>query len=203
MNTSFDRPLLNRKIFPNLVIVGSTASGKSTVAYQLAKILGFGIIDLDAWIEQKQGRPITEIFASEGEEGFRALETATIRSLGSLLNHIIIPGGGALESDENWALLRQLGPSIWLATPQSEVVFRLLKNPEEVKKRPLLLPALDIADPLQRREYLESRLNELDERRLRRYKEADYAVTISFATAGTCAQFIKEILLLRQTPQNM
>lgn len=202
MKKSLDLPTLNRKIFPNIVIIGNTASGKTTVAYQLARILGFGVFDLDARIEAKLGRSIAEIFETEGEAFFRQLETDMLRSLAPILNHIIIPGGGAIESDENWELLRQLGPMICLATPQSEVIYRLLKNPEELEKRPMLAAALSVSDPKERQSVLESRLNELEVRREPRYKAADYAVTISFATAGTCAQFIKEILLERQIPQN-
>ncbi len=203
MKKYYDLPSLNRKVFPNLVIIGSTASGKTTVAHQLAKLLGFGVIDLDLWIEKKAGRTVVDIFKSEGEEAFRQMETDAIRSLSKILNHIIIPGGGAIERDENWELLKELGQTLWLATPQSEVLYRLLRDEGELSKRPKLAEALAIADIGERRRFLETRLQELEERRLPRYEAADYAVTIGFATAGTCAQFIKELLLSRQSPQNM
>lgn len=202
MKKSYNLLSLNRKAFPNLVIIGGTASGKTTVAHQLAQLLGFGVIDLDAWIEKKAGRPIAAIFASEGEEAFRQMESDAIRSLGKILNHIVIPGGGALERDENWEMLKALGQTLWLATPLSEVVYRLMQDPEALAKRPKLAEALSIADPLERRRFLEQRLQELEERRMERYQAADYAVTIGFATAGTCAQFIKELLLSRQAPHN-
>ena len=47
------KPVLDRTKFPNIILVGATASGKSTVGYQLSKLLGLGYIDLDKWIEQK------------------------------------------------------------------------------------------------------------------------------------------------------
>lgn len=203
MKKSYDLSSLDRKAFPNLIIIGGTASGKTTVAHQLAQLLGFGVIDLDAWIEKKAQKSITAIFESEGEEGFRERETEAIRSLGRILNHIIIPGGGALERDENWQLLGELGQTLWLATPLSEVVYRLMQNPEELLKRPKLAEALKIEDRDARRRFLEQRIEELEARRMNRYQAADYAVTIGFATAGTCAQFIKELLLSRQAPQNM
>ena len=54
--------------------MGATASGKSTVGYQLSRLLGLGYIDLDEWIERKEGKTITEIFEQSGEEYFRELE---------------------------------------------------------------------------------------------------------------------------------
>jgi len=202
LKTSSDHPALNRKLFPNLVIIGGTASGKTTVAYQLAKLIGFGVLDLDEWIEAKEGRSIDSIFKEDGVEAFRDKESQALEAIGNILNHVIIPGGGALERDENWERLRQLGPAIWLATPRSEVIYRLLQNPEDLRKRPLLAPALDITDREARRAYVEEQLVSLDARRMPRYQQADYAVTISFATAGTCAQFIKSLLVSQQVAKN-
>ena len=52
--------------------MGATASGKSMSGYQLSRLLGLGYIDLDEWIERKEGKTITEIF-NPGEEYFRHL----------------------------------------------------------------------------------------------------------------------------------
>ena len=195
-------PTLDRKQFPNLVVVGATASGKTTVAYQLARLIGFGVLDLDQWIERKQSRSIEEIFVQNGEDTFRAMETEALGAIDGILNHIIIPGAGAVEREENLELMRRLGPTIWLATPMSEVVYRLLQRPEELDKRPMLAAAKDIADRQQRQAYLEERLGQLESRRLDRYRQSDFAMTISFATAGTCAQFIKNLLLASEVPEN-
>jgi len=195
-------PTLNRKQFPNLVVVGATASGKTTIAYQLARLIGFGVLDLDQWIERKQGRSIEDIFAQDGEDAFRTMETEALGAIEGILNHIIIPGAGAVEREENLELMRRLGPTIWLATPMSEVVYRLLQRPEELEKRPMLVAAKEIPDRQQRQAYLEERLGQLESRRLKQYQQADYAMTISFATAGTCAQFIKNLLLSSEVPEN-
>lgn len=202
MKKVLEYPTLNRKQFPNLVVVGATASGKTTVAYQLARLIGFGVLDLDDWIEKKQGRRIEDIFAQEGEEAFRQMETEALEAIGGILNHIIIPGAGAVEREENMELMRRLGPTIWLATPMSEVVYRLLQRPEELEKRPMLIAAKEIPDRQQRQVYLEERLSQMEQRRVDRYRQADYAMTISFATAGTCAQFIKNLLLASEAPEN-
>lgn len=195
-------PALNRKDFPNLVVVGGTATGKTTVAYQLSKVLGFGFLDVDQWIERSTGRTIQELFTSSGVEGFREIETQALQSLKGIQNHIIVPGAGAVDKVENWDHLRQLGPSIWLATPLAEVVHRLSKDREELAKRPMLAAALDIADRRERELFLMERLKELEARRNEQYKQATYRVTIGFATADTCAQFIKQLLIEGQATEN-
>ena len=186
---------LDRNKFPNLVIVGATASGKTTVAYQLSKVLGFGFIDIDQRIAEKTGRSIPEIFAQDGVNRFREIESEILISLKGILNHIIVAGAGALESEDNWNSLRQLGPTIWLATPVSEIVHRLIKFPEELAKRPFLAEALNIASNREREDFLVARLKDLEERRITKYRMSDYRVTIGFATADTCAQFIKQLLI--------
>ena len=186
---------LDRNKFPNLVIVGATASGKTTVAYQLSKVLGFGFIDIDQRIAEKTGRTIPEIFAQDGVDRFREIESEILISLKGILNHIIVAGAGALESEDNWNSLRQLGPTIWLATPVSEIVHRLIKFPEELAKRPFLAEALNIASNREREAFLVARLKDLEERRITKYRMSDYRVTIGFATADTCAQFIKQLLI--------
>lgn len=193
---------LNRKDFPNLVVVGGTATGKTTVAYQLSKVLGFGFLDVDQWIERSAGRSIHELFAASGVDGFREIETQALQALKGIQNHIIVPGAGALDRAENWEHLRQLGPSIWLATPISEVVHRLLKDKDELAKRPMLAGALEIADRRERESFLAERLKELEARRNEQYQQANYRVTIGFATADTCAQFIKQLLIEGQGVQN-
>lgn len=195
MNNQSENQTLDRNKFPNLVIVGATASGKTTVAYQLSKVLGFGFIDIDQRIAAKAGRSIPEIFAQDGVNRFREIESEILFSLKGILNHVIVAGAGAIESEENWDHLRQLGPSIWLATPISEIVHRLIKFPDELAKRPFLAEAINIASIKEREVFLVQRLTDLEDRRITKYRQSDYRVTIGFATADTCAQFIKQILI--------
>lgn len=185
----------NRQKYPNLVIVGATASGKTTVAYQLSKVLGFGFIDIDQRISEKAGRTIPEIFAQDGIDRFREIESEILESLDGILNHVIVAGAGAIESEKNWDMLKRIGPSIWLATPIAEIVHRLMKFPDELAKRPMLSDALQIENPKSREEFLEAKLKELEDRRNSIYSQADHRVTIGFATADTCAQFIKQLLM--------
>ena len=72
----------------NIVLIGMMGCGKTTVGRLLARRLGLELIDTDALIEERQGRSIPEIFASDGEAGFRALELALCRELSLSLIHI-------------------------------------------------------------------------------------------------------------------
>lgn len=100
--------LLRRKT-ENIVLIGMPGCGKTTVGLALATLTGREAIDVDAAIEAATGRSIPEIFASEGEAAFRALEQAEIQALGKLSEKIILTGGGAVKTPENLAPLRQNG----------------------------------------------------------------------------------------------
>ena len=78
----------------NIVLIGMMGCGKSTVGRLLARRLGRELVDTDALIERRQGRSIPAIFASEGEEGFRALELEVCRELSGRQGLVIACGGG-------------------------------------------------------------------------------------------------------------
>jgi shikimate kinase len=89
----------------SLVLVGLPASGKSSVGALLARRLGLPHIDTDALVEQASGRVIAEIFAADGEAGFRDLETAALAEALAGPEAVISVGGGAVLRSENRALL--------------------------------------------------------------------------------------------------
>ena len=98
----------------NIILIGMPGSGKSTVGRQVAEALGRPFYDADAVLEQNTGRSIPEIFRTEGEAAFRALETQTLRELGKLSGAVIATGGGCVTRAENADLLRQNGLVFWL-----------------------------------------------------------------------------------------
>ena len=59
-----------------IALIGAPGSGKSTLGPLLAERLGGPFVDVDAVIEQRQGRAIRDIFADDGEDAFRAIEAA-------------------------------------------------------------------------------------------------------------------------------
>ncbi|MEG2175844.1 MAG: shikimate kinase [Oscillibacter sp.] len=98
-----------RREMGNVVLIGMPGCGKSTVGQALADLTGREAIDVDAAIEQRTGRKIPEIFATDGEAAFRAMERAALLDAGKLSGKIILTGGGAVKDPDNYAPLRQNG----------------------------------------------------------------------------------------------
>lgn len=80
------------------VLVGLPGSGKSTIGRRLAKALGSPFLDSDAAIEECTGRSVAEIFAAEGEAGFRRIEEQVIRDAVRTHDGVLSLGGGAVTS---------------------------------------------------------------------------------------------------------
>ena len=75
--------------------------GKSTVGRNLARKTGKRFVDMDAYIEKKTGKTISEIFTDQGEDGFRDIEHEVCLELADKSNLIIATGGGALTFERN------------------------------------------------------------------------------------------------------
>jgi shikimate kinase len=128
-------PHLPSTTVERVVLLGFMAAGKTAVGAELARRLGWRHVDLDAWIEAREGRPVAQIFADDGEAGFRAMEAAATRDVAELRGVVLSPGGGWITRPEN---LDALGPgtlSVWLRVSPEEAVRRAGGRPGE---RPLL-----------------------------------------------------------------
>ncbi len=121
----------------NLVLIGQMWSGKSSAARELARLTSRRWVDTDKLAAQAAGRTIPEIFAEHGEEHFRELETAALRSLRDERRLIIATGGGIVTRPDNPALLRALGCVILLSAAPDVLFARVSRN----QQRPLLQTA--------------------------------------------------------------
>ena len=93
----------------NIVLIGMPGCGKSTIGTLLAEKLGKRFVDADAYLVEKAGRSIPDIFAADGEPGFRALETKVLAELGKQSGLVIATGGGCVTQARNYPLLHQNG----------------------------------------------------------------------------------------------
>lgn len=98
----------------NIILVGMPGCGKSTVAAALGRELGMEVVEADTLIAQQAGMTIPEIFAAEGEAGFRARETAVLAQQSKRSGIILSTGGGCVTRAENYSLLHQNGRIFWL-----------------------------------------------------------------------------------------
>jgi len=106
-----------------LVLIGPRGSGKSAVGRRAARLLGWAFVDTDRLIEAR-GRTITELFAAEGEAGFRAVERAVIAALDPPVDAVVATGGGAVLDPDNRAHLAGLGRVIYLRATVERLVAR-------------------------------------------------------------------------------
>jgi shikimate kinase len=120
----------------HLVLVGLMGSGKTTVGRIVADRLGRRVIDSDAVIERLTGRTVREIFAEDGEDAFRAFETAALLdALATTEPAVIAAAGGVVLRAENREALKQANAKVvWLCATPSLLVDRVTSGGH----RPLL-----------------------------------------------------------------
>lgn len=151
-------------------------SGKSTVGPLLAHQLGYRFYDSDVVIERVAGKTIQQIFADDGEESFRQLESQVLSQLSAQIKSIIATGGGIVMRQLNWSYLHH-GLVIWLDAPVDVLIDRLREN----TNRPLL----------QQNNPAQAIQNILDQRR-NLYAEADLHIRIS--AEDTPEQIVSRII---------
>lgn len=112
-----------------LVIVGGSGAGKSTFGRQLAFALALPFHDLDAVIEEREGRPVADIFATSGEAAFRDLEATLLPEL-MATPAVVALGGGAWEAAQNRVAVAQAGfAPLWLAETPNRAWERAGRDP--------------------------------------------------------------------------
>ena len=99
-------------------------TGKTSIGKRLSSQLRMRYVDTDNVIERDSRRKISDIFAEDGEDGFRQLESEAVNRVSKLYNYVISTGGGVVLKEENVAKLKESG-----------VVFCLSATPEEIYKR--------------------------------------------------------------------
>ena len=116
-------------------LIGYRGCGKTTLGEVLARQMGLRFIDLDEFIEARQGLTIVRIFDEMGENRFRELETEAVGEVAAMTDVIVGCGGGTPCHGGNMRLMNQAGITVWLTTSPERITARLLV-PEQKSKRP-------------------------------------------------------------------
>ncbi|MCP9767441.1 shikimate kinase [Lacihabitans sp. LS3-19] len=119
----------------NIFMLGMPSSGKSTLGRQLAKELNYDFIDLDKKIEISEGKKINEIFTLEGEDYFRKLETEQLKKIEANNKLVIATGGGTPCYNNNLALIKEIGISVFLDVKPNKLEERMRNSKKN--NRPL------------------------------------------------------------------
>ncbi len=112
----------------NIVLIGMPGSGKTTVGRSLARVMRMHFVDADEKLEADTGRKISGIFASDGEDAFRDLESKVLAECAQMQNTVISTGGGAVLREENMKCLAQNGRIVWLNRAVSDLFSTNLTN---------------------------------------------------------------------------
>ena len=163
----------------NIILCGFMGCGKSTVGALLAKKTGMSFIDLDSYIEKKENKTVSKIFADSGEDYFRALEIEAARELSERNGLVIAAGGGTLVFRENVEVLKKSGRIVLLELPV-ETVAKRLEN--------------DTTRPLLNRPDKDHALRDLYNNRLSLYRTAAYMIVNSDdSPMQVCMEIIRNL----------
>lgn len=114
--------------------VGFMGAGKTSVSRRLARLCGIASIDMDSYIERREGKRIRDIFDEDGEGRFRDLETQVLREMTQGDPALVSCGGGVVLRSENRAILQEGGFVVFLKVQADEAKSRI----SDPSTRPLL-----------------------------------------------------------------
>ena len=168
----------------NIIFIGYMGSGKSTIAQKLSELIKLEYVDLDEYIQSKEGTSISELFKEKGEIYFRKIESHYLLEVLSLKNTIISLGGGTPCYGNN---MRNINASeglksIYLKASIPNLVERLFKEKED---RPLI-SHLKNKDDLT--EFIGKHLFE----RSAYYSQADYTISVDKKNIN---EIVEELIL--------
>ena len=124
----------------NIALIGFMGAGKTTVSHGLRELYGLAEIDTDQEIVRQEGRPITEIFATDGEAYFRQLEHDTVLRFQDVHAAVISCGGGLVMNPENVVNLRKSCVIVFLTATPETTLLRVKDSAD----RPILNGHMDV-----------------------------------------------------------
>lgn len=141
--------------FQVVFLIGFSFSGKTQVGKRVARRLGWSYVDTDDLIVQKAGKPISRIFAEDGEPCFRQLERQALRRVCRRKKVVVATGGGMILDEANRDLMVRKGVVVCLEARPETIYQRLLRDAQE-GTNPMVRPLLQGQDPLERIRHLKA-----------------------------------------------
>lgn len=163
------------RAFHNLALIGFMGTGKSSVGRLIAERLHFDFLDTDDCIEAMAGKPITRIFAEDGEAAFRQRESELVDSLADRRHTVIATGGGLAAN-----------PGCLDRLKSHALIVCLWASPETIWQRvchQTHRPLLQTADP-------QTRIRRLLAERDPFYRQADLLLNTEWRSPRQLAQLI-------------
>ncbi|MCX8126917.1 MAG: AAA family ATPase, partial [Dehalococcoidia bacterium] len=117
--------MATKRCADNIILIGFSGTGKTAVAREVARRIGWEAIDTDETIVRETGKSVPSIFAEYGEKRFRELERKVLREALKGEKRVVATGGGAVLSEENRSLMRERGVVIRLEARVSNIIGRL------------------------------------------------------------------------------
>lgn len=184
----------------NIILIGPSGSGKTTLAAKLAETGVFAHIDTDQVLEAGTGMSPAQIFANQGEEAFRTLETALITAMINPQNSasnsdtagdterpfVMATGGGLPCTPGNFEILQNLGITIYLQADAQTLAKRVVESKAE---RPMLASKDE-----EEKTDLSKRIQDLLDKRESTYKRASHTVNTAGISVSEAVDKIYEIV---------
>lgn len=184
----------------NIILIGPSGSGKSTLAAKLAATGVFAHIDTDQVLEAGTGMTPAQIFANQGEDAFRTLETALIAALVNTENtttntdtagdterpFVMATGGGLPCTPGNFEILENLGMTIYLQADAQTLAKRVVESKAE---RPMLASKDE-----EEKSDLSKRIQDLLDKRESTYKRASHTVNTADISVSEAVDKIYELI---------
>lgn len=151
-----------KELNKNIIFVGMSLSGKTTLGYKISERIGYNFIDTDKLIEEEEKDSIDNIFSLKGEQYFRQCEKNILSDLKKMKRTLISTGGGLPVFNNNMKVLKDIGIVIFLKTE----LDILIKRGRDVLDRPLL-----------KNDY-EKKLKNIYDKRIDIYNKADVIIEL-------------------------
>lgn len=166
----------------NIFITGFSGSGKSTVSLEVARRLDWKLIELDEEIVRLAGKSVEAVFADDGEQRFRQVETECLEAVAAGKHQVVSTGGGVVMDERNRVTMGENGIVVCLEA-RPDTILRRLESEARHREGPVVRPMLEAKDPT-------TRVRSLKAERQPAYALADWTVHTDSLTPSEVAEEI-------------